>query len=196
MPVWKMQCAWALDSLFPRDKVIITPHFNDEGVGSDPQGLAEDLAAALHTWDASTAQLEVTVYDAQGTVPVAPVGYAIQAAGVSPATTAPREIACCLSFYSGFNRPRSRGRLYLPFHFLGASSSIANRPSAAHRTKAGQLATVFQDLGGVDVDWCVYSKTDHAPKPVTNWWVDDEWDTVRSRGLRSTVRTSGTTSEA
>ena len=29
---------------------------------------------------------------------------------------------------------------------------------------------------------------------VTNWYVDDEWDVVRSRGLRATTRTAGTTS--
>jgi len=30
---------------------------------------------------------------------------------------------------------------------------------------------------------------------VSNWWVDDEWDTVRSRGLRPDIRVTGTVSE-
>ena len=32
----------------------------------------------------------------------------------------------------------------------------------------------------------------HGTSPVTNVWVDDEWDTIRSRGLKSTSRVTAT----
>jgi hypothetical protein len=40
--------------------------------------------------------------------------------------------------------------------------------------------------------WVVYSRKTGGDAQVTNVWVDDEWDTVRSRGLRGTVRDLGT----
>lgn len=194
MPIFKLQCQIGGDSTLPRDQCVITPHFNDEGVGSDPQGLCDDLATALGTYFAGSRQVIVKAYDAQGTVPVYPVGEAIVNVGAAPISTLPREIAVCLSFYSVRNIPRQRGRLYLPLFALGLSGPGV-RPATAVRDKVAALAPILGDLGGVDVDWCVYSRTTDTAHPVTNWWVDDEWDTVRSRGLRATTRTEGTTAE-
>lgn len=198
MPIWKLQVAIAADSVFPRDKMVMTPHFNDQGATTDPQSLCTDLAAALKPWITNSQghQIEVTAYDAQGAVPVVPQGYAVVSAGLAAAMPCPREIAVCLSFYSGFNRARQRGRLYVPYGLIGTAAGLDVRPSATVRTKIGTLAPILQDLGGVDVDWCIFSKVGNVARPVTNWWVDDEWDTVRSRGLRATTRTQGTTSEA
>lgn len=195
MPVWRMNVEIAGDSTLPRDALTITPHFNDGGVGSDPQGLATDLCAAMATYLPTARQIEVTAYDAQGTPPVVPVGYAVTGSGLAPPSDCPREVAVCLSFFSEFNRPRRRGRLYLPMCALGFTGSLLVRPSAPVRTKVGQLAPILQDLGGLDVDWCVYSRVDNVARAVTDWWVDDEWDTIRSRGLRPTTRLTGTTSE-
>lgn len=197
MPVWRLQVAAGGDTAFVRDKVLITPHFNDSGVGTDPQGLCDDLAVAMAAYyNAAQRQIEVTAYDAQGTPPVDPQGYAIRNTGLFPAAGTPREIAICLSYYSGRNAPRSRGRLYVPYFAIGASGTLAGRPTATHRTKISELVPILTGLGGPDVDWCVYSRILNDPKPVTNWWVDDEWDTVRSRGLRPTTRLEGTTTEA
>jgi hypothetical protein len=197
MPVWKMQCAFGADGGQPRDKAVITPHFNDQGVGSDPQALCDDLAAALATWASSYTprQVEVTAYDAQGSAPVYPQGYAAVNVGSVPAATIPREIAVCLSFFSGQNRPRYRGRVYIPLFIVFGDNACKLRPDATTRNKVAELAPVFADLGGVDVDWCVYSRADDAARSVSNWWVDDEWDTMRSRGLRPTTRTAGSVSE-
>lgn len=195
MPIWRLNVEMAGDSVLPRDAMTITPHFNDGGVGSDPQGLCDDLCAAVAAYCEGTRQVEVTAYDAQGSVPVHPQGYAITNVGLAPASTWPREVAVCLSFFSEFNRPRLRGRLYLPVVCVATSAMIAGRPSAPVRTKVGALAPILQDLGGLDVDWVVYSRLDDVARPVTDWWVDDEWDTIRSRGLRSTTRLTGTTSE-
>lgn len=193
MPIWKLQCSFWQDSVFARDAMIITPHFNDGGVGSDPGGLCTDLAAALDTWTPNPQQITVKAYDAEGTAPVEPAGEATLNVGSSPASVCPREVSLCLSFFAESNVPRKRGRLYIPVPVLSITPGV--RPTSGHRDSVGALAAIFSDLGGVDVDWCVWSRADQVARPVTNWWVDDEWDTIRSRGLRATTRTVGTTSE-
>jgi len=194
VPVWKLQTSIGGDSALPRDRAVITPHFNDQGVGSDPQGLCDDLADALAPYFLNDREIIVRAYDAEGTAPVYPEGEAVRNPGGNPASGYPREVAICLSFYSTRNIPRQRGRLYIPLYALGGS--IAVRPEPATRTKVMALGPIFSDLGGVDVDWSVYSKTDGVARPVTNYWCDDEWDTIRSRGLRATTREMATTSEA
>lgn len=194
MPVWKLQTAIWRDSVLPRDAMVMTPHFNDEGVGSDPQGLCEDLAVAIAAWAARAPnQVTVTAYDAQGTAPVYPQGTFTVGTGGAAESTIPREVAICLSFYSERNIPRQRGRVYAPAPVI--MDSVSGRPDSTMRQKVGDLAGIFGGLGGVDVDWCVYSRLDDVARPVTDWWVDDEWDTIRSRGLRATQRLMGTTSE-
>jgi hypothetical protein len=55
---------------------------------------------------------------------------------------------------------------------------------------------ILTALGGLDVDWVVYSRVDNRSSPVTDWFVDNSWDTQRRRGPRATSRITGTTSEA
>jgi len=194
MPVYRLQTAIAADTTFPRDYLVMTPHFDDGAIGTDPQNLCDDLAAAINTWTGGGREVKVTAYNAQSPAPSFPLGEKILNQGLSPSASLPREIACCLSFFAGRNLPRQRGRLYVPAFLSGAVNSV--RPSAAVRDYVAQLVPIFTGLGGNDVDWSVYSRVDNVARSVTNWWVDDEWDVVRSRGLRPTTRTSGTTSEA
>lgn len=194
MPVWKLQTAIGGDSALARDKCIITPHFNDSGVGTDPQGLCDDWAAAVHTWLGVTREINVKAYDAQGATPVYPQGETTINIGANPPANAPREVALCLSFFSARNVRRQRGRLYLPVPlFWGGQLGV--RPSTPIMDMCALLVPALTGLGGADVDWCVYSKVDDEARPVTNWWIDNEWDTIRSRGLRGTSRAVGTTSE-
>lgn len=193
MPIWRLQVAWQLDTAFPRDQIVITPHFNDQGVGTDPDGLCEALDNALFPWFSSTGQVTVKAYDAQGTPPVIPQGSAIRNAGATMNTDTPRELACCLSFFSGSNVPRKRGRLYIPSVVL--SGALQGEPSPLQQQKVAQLVPIFTNLGGSDVDWCIYSRVNDQAYPVSNWYVDNEWDVIRSRGLRPTSRLTGTASE-
>lgn len=41
-------------------------------------------------------------------------------------------------------------------------------------------------------NWVIFSPTRNAMDGVSNYWVDDEWDIVRSRGLRGVTRQLGT----
>lgn len=196
MPVWKLQTQISADSQFVRDRAVITPHFDDSGIGTDPQGLCDDLAEALASYFPTPREVTVKAYDAQGSIPVLPQGERTVNLGLAPASSHPRELAVCLSFYGTRNVPRQRGRLYLPLYALGFTGQMPTRPSATIMSKVMALAPIFEQLGGPDVDWCLYSKTTDKAWPVTNYWCDDEWDVVRSRGLRSTTRQLGTTSEA
>jgi hypothetical protein len=103
----------------------------------------------------------------------------------------PREVSLCLSYYATDNIPRKRGRVYLP---NGVVSTTAGglRPSGTVQGHALSFGpTLFKTLppGHNPV---VYSRMANAAYVITNYWVDDEWDTVRSRGLRGTTRTQGT----
>lgn len=194
MPVWRLQCTWQVDSVAPRDRMMITPHFNDIGATTDPQNLCDDLLAGLQSVTACTGEVRVTAYDAQGSIPVYPQGDAIINKGAQMATNIPRELAICLSFYGERNVPRQRGRLYLPLWFIGVAPS-GLRP-VIPIAKITQLVPVLTGLGGPDVDWCVYSRVQDHAHSVTNWWYDNEWDIQRLRGLTGTSRTLGTTTEA
>ena len=193
MPVWRLQVSFGADSAFPRDRIVITPHFNDRGIGTDPGGLCQDLATALKAWSLVTREINVRAYDAQGAVPVFPQGDRTTDVGITPASSGPRELSLCLSFYAGQNRPKYRGRLYLPNFMLNAAGTPGVRPSATSQSKLEALVPIFAGLGGADVDWCVYSRVDNVARKVSNYWIDDEWDVMRSRGLRPATRLQGTT---
>jgi hypothetical protein len=194
MPVWRLQTSWQLDTAAPKDRVVITPHFNDVGATTDPQNLCNDLLAGLESITPTTGEVKVTAYDAQGTVPVYPQGEAIVRKGAVHPSALPRELAVCLSFYGERNVPRQRGRLYIPCFFLGIATA-SNRPSIPI-AKMTQLVPILTGLGGPDVDWCVYSRTQDHAHSITNWWYDNEWDVQRSRGGVGTSRILGTTTEA
>lgn len=197
MPVWRLQCSFGADTPFPADQVVMTPHFNDTLPGSDPAGLCDDLAEGLNTWISAFTtprQIIVKAYDAQGTPPVFPAAEARVNEGQFPASVFNREVALCLSFYAGVNRPRHRGRLYVPAFLVGIAAG-SPRPDSGSRTRVAGLVPVLTGLGGTDVDWVVYSRRDDQPRSVSNWWVDDAWDVQRRRGLLPTTRTEGTVSE-
>jgi hypothetical protein len=46
----------------------------------------------------------------------------------------------------------------------------------------------FPDLGGPDWKFGTWSRVKQTFKQSQVAWVDDEWDTQRSRGLRATTR--------
>lgn len=187
MPLYKFQVAGQMDSILARDSLVNTLYFDDRGIGSDPQNLCDDLRDIFDTgWYANPTQLVVTAYEV-GPAPQYPKARSEVNMGLSPASSCSREVAICLSYYGTRNLPRQRGRIYLPL----CASSYADstpRPPAARMAQVLALASAFSDLGGADVDWVVHSPTTNSEHTVTNAWVDDEWDTVRSRGLRGTTR--------
>jgi len=185
------------DSLLPRDGCQITPVVNGTGPTTDAKQIADDWMVAFKGWatKAATCQITVKAYDVSKPKPNYPLYERTDNPGMFTVSTCPRELALCLSFFATNNVKRRRGRLYLPFHWWATAAAIPVRPGTNEQNKLGELATILQALGGVDVDWSVWSKVDGAARAVTDWWVDNEWDAQRRRGLRGTSRTEGTTSE-
>lgn len=204
MATRRYQVALAGDSTLPRDKVVNTLYFNHTALEPDDEDLEQmclDLANAYDNWWTGAGVREITVkaYELGGPPPHIPRAEKVINAGLAPSANVPREVAICLSFHDGQNRPRHRGRIYLPVFTCGAVGSIRDqlqqRPTSTLRDRVMIMADQLKNIGGVDVDWCVYSGLDQAGRKVQYAWVDDEWDTQRRRGLKPTTRTAAAVDE-
>lgn len=185
-----VQVAQAWDSALSRDHIVNTFSYRwADFTIQDAASLANNVLDAYETAFTPTGFPEFTakVYDHEGTVPVLPMATVTRRPGVHSATADPREVALCLSFAGGQFQPRQRGRVYLHSAFLG--SSIDLRPTPAHRDWLINFGKQLHAVGGANVDWIVWSRVNKSATSVSKIWVDDEWDTQRSRGLRATTRT-------
>lgn len=165
----------------------MNPHY----FGDNAQGLADALKANLtaNTQVGATHPFTIKVYDAQKPAPNFPLAQAQSGTGFSNTAT-PREICLCLSYYSTWNRPRYRGRMYIPGTFVGGS--FGQRPTSLQRDNALAWGQTFGKNLPAQHNWVVYSRRNDEAYGVNHIWVDDEWDIIRSRGLRPTTRTEGT----
>lgn len=181
--IFRVQIGFALDSALPRDVVTINPHY----FGDNAQGLCDAIKANLiaNAHVGPTAVFTVKAYDAQKAPPSYPLATATNGTG-SINSSLPREVALCLSYYSNFNRPSYRGRLYIPGHFIGGPLTL--RPSAGQMANALAWGVTLTSGLPANHNWVVYSKKLGVANGVNRTWVDDEWDIQRSRGLRGTTR--------
>lgn len=106
----------------------------------------------------------------------------------------PSECAVCLSYAGvripGLAQARRRGRVY-----LGPCKDTLNsvgRPLQASLTAILAAAQVLKD----NIDdvpsagaWAVWSPTNESAVALTDAWMDNAWDTQRSRGLIRTLKT-------
>lgn len=178
----------------PRDWIMNTFYlaFGSVFTDDDWEQLAED---ACDVWVARSGYpnyvniVKCSIYDmaqAEPRAPKATVSKPIAGSGEG----GPREVAVCLSYYAGRNLPRLRGRMYIgPWQ----QADMMERPAAV-RTQAMGIGTGIAALGGLDCDWKQYSPTNNLFTTVSNYWCDNEWDTVRSRGLRGDTRLLAATS--
>lgn len=185
------QISTAYDSVLARDRMVNVLWFDDNIdsliTGPDFDGLAEDLANAYDVRLGSTNEISVKIYAADDPKPRPVKGQATINTGQATSYAGPREVALCLSFYAGRNLPSKRGRIYVPMP-VGAQGPHGVRPTQAQMDSVLGLATAFSALGGPNIDWVQHSEKLQNHDKVTHAWVDDEWDTVRSRGLRATTR--------
>ena len=182
MATYRASIWWQFDSAFPRDRVTVNPHF----VGDNPGALADAIMTNLQGLPGGpTMTMGVKVYDALHAKPNPPL--VERQVGVDfTFSSKNRDVALCLSYYSTYNRPRYRGRLYIPSEFL--SGTIGVRPDTQQITDALNFRHVLTTGMPPNTNWVVYSKANGASYGVSNVWVDNEWDTQRSRGLRGTTR--------
>lgn len=183
MPVYRASIGFSFDSALPRDWEYINPCFTS----SDATALANQLKTNLiaNTSVGANTPFVVKIYDAHKAPPSYPVATASQG-GTFRASTRPRELALCLSFYAGLNRPRFRGRVFIPGSLIAGGT--AARPTTVQQQEALDWSNTFMNNLAPNHMWTVYSKRDGQGYVVSNAWVDDEWDIQRRRGLRGTSR--------
>jgi len=121
--------------------------------------------------------------------------------GTGVGTSAPSEIAVCVSYYAvrtpGLDPKRSRGRIYVgPF----AMTSVGGPQVGAQVISdlIGAAGTLLTTSNGATWKWVVWSQaqaddpqgTTFPDQTVIGGWVDNAWDTQRRRGLDPTSRTT------
>ena len=188
MATYRVAISFPYDSALPADVFTINPHFN----GSDPDALAAAIATNLEAHQVgATHPWTIKVYDASKLPPSYPLATRSQT-GTPPNSGVPREIALCLSYYTTYNRPRYRGRLFLPATWFTAT--VDKRPSDPLLQNVLDFGTQIFNTGmPAQTNWVVWSRVENkAMGGVTNLWCDDEWDTVRSRGMKPTKRLTAT----
>lgn len=177
------------ETSLPRDAIQINPCY---GQVDNPQALADKLVVNIKAVSTVSASVPFTVkiYDVEKAPPSFPLATA-QQAGTPPPATVPREVALCLSYYSTYNRPRFRGRVFIPKHLV--TGNLGPRPDAPQRAYVIDSwgTALFRNLPP-NMNGIVWSRRDKKAYGITNLWCDDEWDTIRSRGLKGTARTLAT----
>lgn len=185
--IFKAVISFPMDSALPRDEVAITPHYFGDNAGA----LAAALKANLIAFPAIGARpFKVKIYDAEKAPPSYPLATGEQT-GAAPQTGSPREICMCLSYFSTYNRPSYRGRLYLPQTLFGGAQNT--RPTPAQQQAVVDFADVLNTNLPPAHNWVVYSRKLKQANGVSDVWCDDEWDVQRSRGLRGTSRVTAKT---
>jgi hypothetical protein len=104
----------------------------------------------------------------------------------------PSEVALCCSFYAERNLASQRGRVYLgPLNGGNDETSTdgSSRPSTILMNTINLSAERMAQRASSAV-WCVLGRPggSAALQPVTGGWVDNAWDTMRSRGPDPTTR--------
>lgn len=152
-----------------------------------------DLFAGLNTTSGATFQLYadrgllVKVYNMADPKPrIIRAQAVLTPTSWDTAALAPRELACCLSYY-GTNRgiPSQRGRIYIgPFGHGDALETV----SMAVANTLLDLGHGLFDIGGENVAHVVHSPTKQTDTVVQNYWVNDLWDHMSSREEREANR--------
>jgi len=216
----RAQAVLASTSGLARDQIINTFHFAKTGAGgvgtADFDAIAIMLDAFYNgfteSFDTVSSRIGKSVsrntdacfykfYDL-GTAPprtpyVRPFTLGATAGGTDGSL--PREVALCLSFKStGAGNPRrKRGRVFIGPLIKSVcvdGPGFAPMPTnALQETLRVAAQALAEDSGAGGLPWSIFSKVNTAQhmSTVTAWWVDNEFDTQRRRGLRSTARVEG-----
>lgn len=122
-----------------------------------------DHAAPLHSPPVYT-----TLYTGAGTTPVGP-----------------RQVAVCLSFYSGLNIRGQRGRIYIgPW----PEGLVHEYVQSGQLSQLLALAGDIKNPGGADVIHRIHHVKTDSFSNVSNYFINNRWDTMRSRLPKETTR--------
>lgn len=185
----------------PRDDIVNSFYLDTDldGIFDADEGATGLLHDAVALWTSPDLPLSnqaswisgkaYNLADPEPREPVAEVSW-LASSAQRPAS-GPRDVALCLSYFADRNLPRNRGRMYIgPL----PSQNLTMRPDSTLRGALANLAEGISGLGGPNVQWVQRSTVLNRFANVTDYWIDDEWDTQRRRGLRASTRTAGTVS--
>jgi hypothetical protein len=181
-----------------RNRITNVLHF-EHITGGISDGVLEDISGDIlelyqTRYGRADREIMVKAYDTDA-VPNYPRATVVASSGVAWTQSFPRELALCLSFAAHNRGNKSeRGRIYLnPFIALTAGSA-GLRPTDAQLQWVLDFYTVpnasLPDIGGVDWKFGTYSPTYKKFTQSTQAWCNDDWDVMRSRGLRESKRLS------
>lgn len=204
MTILRVQAELPRDTNLPEDVIVNTWHFLTT---ASPPLLATKsaIATALQNFYQAidgvvlgsmlSTPAKLKFYDLADAKPRVPV-HDFEFALVPTSGGVPAEVAVCMSFQatkaSGQNQARRRGRVFLGPVAAAIVSETAGRTAVTSTARAAivsaGLALLTASNTAADWEWAVYSPTDNAAVAVNNGWVDDAFDTIRSRGERPTTR--------
>jgi hypothetical protein len=130
------------------------------------------------------ANLWVKVYDHANPLHSPPV-YTAHHTGGTMGPLAPRQVALCLSFYSGLNVKGQRGRI-----FIGPWAA-SDMHEFATATQLAALLNLGEDLlhvGASDTVHHIHHPKTNTFSNVSNYFVNNRWDTMRSRLPKESAR--------
>lgn len=161
--------------------------------------LFEDTAGGLTSWAQymsnawCAANSTLTMYQLLDPKPRAPIYNASRATPIGPTASPclPDEVAACLSYsagsVSGIKNARRRGRIYLgPLNTdaMLSTTSQSPRPTAAFQNSVmGAFSEFSTGVKSLGMSWVQYSPTGGLVTDVTQFWIDDAFDTQRRRGV-------------
>lgn len=222
--VIRAQVVFQGKSGFPKDRYVNTFHFArrntdiglDGGIFSDMgsfrdeigerlrefylEQVATGMSVASYLSDYIKPDFEVRCYDL-GTGGDGSPREAWTTTHTKPAPAGagklPLETAVAMSFYADRNIPRRRGRVFIGPLYTAAQATGGDLPMVAEQfaTTLAQAAQRLRSEGMADqLAWSIFSPSDNEAHRVTAGWVDNDFDTIRGRGPKASVRTewSGT----
>lgn len=176
----------------PRDRYVNTLYYDATAAGPEP--ICDGIAAAyvshiLGFHGGQIGSMTINAYP-PGRNPGGPAFSKKYAYAPSGSGSGPAEVALCLSYYADTNQPRNRGRVFLgPF---SASAINGERPEPRVMNAALAWARAIAAIGGGNVaNWLQRSATDNNYSAVSNFYVDNAWDTQRRRGAQPNGRLTG-----
>jgi hypothetical protein len=197
---YAFQVSMPVTDTLPRNRFSNTIHL-EHTIGSiadtDLGSMCDDIIELWQVKYANAAnEVMCKAYDVDA-VPNYPRATRVVNVGTPWQTSHPREIALVLS-YSGTNagNKNERGRIYLAPQLTSTGGTLGLRPTQAVLDWALGWYTTgnasLPDLGGVDWKFGVWSRNLKDFTQTQKAWCNDDWDVVRSRGLRESTRVTAT----
>lgn len=193
---YAFQTSMPVTDTLPRNRVANTIHLQ-HSIGAiadtDLEGMASDIIGVYQArYQDSAHEIQCKAYDVDAK-PNYPRANVVVNVGVPWSCGYPREIALVLS-YAGDHRGNKseRGRMYLMPQLVSPPLGFGLRPDAGALAWAlrwyDEPNASLPDLGGVDWQFGVWSKKYARFTQTQQAWVNDDWDVMRSRGLRESTR--------